>query len=210
MTLLEREGVSALSVRRLGTEVGVDGTAFYRHFGDKDDLVLAVGGRVMAWIRDRVEETTAPDAVWQDRVRAIMRAGFAAGVEFPAAASLMFHRTTGTIAERQVVELMLDMLAPLELEARQTVLVYRMVGDVTLAMALASASTLAMPEEARGKDATAWSRIYAAQSPESFPRIHQYVQELVAVDEAEIFAFTVETLIAGIERLVGASRGNAA
>src|SRR5688572_1534829 len=41
LEFIEREGTGALTVRRLGAELGVDPTAFYRHFRDKDDLVLA-------------------------------------------------------------------------------------------------------------------------------------------------------------------------
>ena len=43
--LAQREGVGGLTMRRLGEELGVDVTALYRLFRDKDELLLAVYDR---------------------------------------------------------------------------------------------------------------------------------------------------------------------
>ena len=40
----------AVSVRRLGAELGADPTAIYRHFRDKDELVLALLDRLLAQV----------------------------------------------------------------------------------------------------------------------------------------------------------------
>src|SRR6476659_3324067 len=47
LTIAARDGAPAVTMRRLGTELGVDATAFYRHFRTKDDLVAAMAERLL-------------------------------------------------------------------------------------------------------------------------------------------------------------------
>jgi AcrR family transcriptional regulator len=42
LELAARPGVSAISVRELGTMLGADPTAIYRHFRSKDDLMRSL------------------------------------------------------------------------------------------------------------------------------------------------------------------------
>ena len=49
------------------TELGADHTAVYRHFRDKDAIMLAVGDHVTGEIYDAVIATTDPGDPWQDR-----------------------------------------------------------------------------------------------------------------------------------------------
>jgi len=46
MTMIERDDVSTLSLRRLSKAVGVTPSAVYNHFADKDALLLAVKTRI--------------------------------------------------------------------------------------------------------------------------------------------------------------------
>ena len=46
-----------MSVRRLGAELGADPTAIYRHFRDKDELVLALLDRLLAQVEGRADVT---------------------------------------------------------------------------------------------------------------------------------------------------------
>jgi AcrR family transcriptional regulator len=197
--LAEREGLSALSMRRLGQELGVDGTAFYRYFRDKDDLVLAVGDRVTRWTLDRVRETVAADAPWQDVLRGVARAAWAASTKYPAVFAMTFSRTTGQEAERAMVELLLGSVAKAGLSARQTVLTYRSFADTTLALCGMNASVGAMDERVREKDRTAWSRIYAVLPNETYPLTRRHTDELVGARDEEIFLHTVEAIIAAAE-----------
>jgi AcrR family transcriptional regulator len=46
LRLLDAEGLEALSMRRLGTELGAAATAFYRHVANKDELIELVVDQV--------------------------------------------------------------------------------------------------------------------------------------------------------------------
>jgi AcrR family transcriptional regulator len=65
-----RHGVDALTLRSIGTRLGVSRTALYRHFADKPALLAAVGREGFRLLRE-----TLTDA-WQNHGR--LRAGFEA------------------------------------------------------------------------------------------------------------------------------------
>jgi AcrR family transcriptional regulator len=48
LTLIDAEGLAALSTRRLATKLGVSGPSLYNHFATKDDLLEAVADSVIA------------------------------------------------------------------------------------------------------------------------------------------------------------------
>jgi AcrR family transcriptional regulator len=68
LTLVDREGLGALSMRRLGAELGVEGMAVYHHFANKDALLDEVVTEVL--------RQTAPEPTgdWRADVRALSHA----------------------------------------------------------------------------------------------------------------------------------------
>ncbi|MCM3883180.1 TetR/AcrR family transcriptional regulator [Frankia sp. R82] len=48
LDIIDRDGLPALNLRRLGTELGVSGAALYHHFTDKDEILRGVVGAVMS------------------------------------------------------------------------------------------------------------------------------------------------------------------
>ena len=202
LELMAREGAGALTLRRLGSELGVDATAFYRHFPDKDSLVLAVGDHVAGWALERVEAQRDDADDWRDTVRLVARTSWQAAKLFPAAAALTFARTTGEVAERRMVELLLATVEPLGLDPATTVRVYRMFGDAILAITQSNALLQSLEPTLQDKNSSAWSRIYAAQQGDAFPVTRRHVAELLSVTEEDIFEFTIESLIRGVEALI--------
>ena len=47
MSLIERDGPDALSMRRLGSELGVEGMALYHHLAGREELLRAIGHRLL-------------------------------------------------------------------------------------------------------------------------------------------------------------------
>lgn len=67
----DREGLDAVSLRRIASELGVTSMALYRHVKDKNDLVSAMLEAAMADV-----DLTAgilPAMAWQDQVRRLLR-----------------------------------------------------------------------------------------------------------------------------------------
>jgi AcrR family transcriptional regulator len=68
LTLVDREGVDALSMRRLGAELGVEAMALYHHFPSKEALIDAVMARGTPGALPK------PSGRWRDDLRALMNA----------------------------------------------------------------------------------------------------------------------------------------
>jgi AcrR family transcriptional regulator len=64
--LLDAYGLADLSMRRLGSELGVQPSALYHHFANKQTLFAAVADEVL---RLGVRPALPPDAAWDDVVR---------------------------------------------------------------------------------------------------------------------------------------------
>ena len=197
LELTQREGAAALTLRRIGQELGVDATAFYRHFRDKDDLVLACMDRIIEQSYDRIAPVV-DGADWRTVVAEIAAESWRTCAVYPAIYSVAFARTTGGPGERRMVELLLGSLSALGLGPERTVGLYRFFVDSILAMCGMRAAMLGLPREMQEKDATAWSRIYAVLPEESYPATRAHADELAAITEDSIFASLVEAILTAI------------
>ncbi|MFI5910573.1 TetR/AcrR family transcriptional regulator [Dactylosporangium sp. NPDC051541] len=66
----DREGLDAITIRRLATELGVTPMALYWHFKNKDELLLGLIDHVLADVR---ADRSASDP-WPDQLRAMVEA----------------------------------------------------------------------------------------------------------------------------------------
>jgi AcrR family transcriptional regulator len=66
ITVLDAYGLGDLSMRRLGAELGVQPSALYHHFKDKQTLLAAVADEILAR-----GERPVPDGDWPEQVTAI-------------------------------------------------------------------------------------------------------------------------------------------
>ncbi|HEX7096534.1 MAG TPA: TetR/AcrR family transcriptional regulator C-terminal domain-containing protein [Acidimicrobiales bacterium] len=78
---IDKEGLNALSMRKLGADLGVEAMSLYNHVRNKHDLLLAVGELLHEQILSYYQP--APDASWQDKARAMAFAWWQVGTEHP-------------------------------------------------------------------------------------------------------------------------------
>jgi AcrR family transcriptional regulator len=65
------EGLRALTMRRIGTELGADPTAVYRHFRNKEELLTCLAERLFS-----TEPELDPTQPWQGQLRVHIRHAF--------------------------------------------------------------------------------------------------------------------------------------
>ncbi len=87
LRVLDREGLSGLTMRSVGAELGVEAMSLYNHVANKDALLDAVAEQVVAEVR-RPEDGTP----WQDALRVVYRDLRAAVLAHPHAAPLIATR----------------------------------------------------------------------------------------------------------------------
>lgn len=195
--LVEREGDSALTFRRLGAELGADPTAAYRHFRNKDELLLALGDRLLG---EAIAHTLAdvPDgADWRTSMRLAAHHIRGTLVRHPALAAVISVRTTQGQHEAVGIEKGLEVLSQTGLPMAEVVGIQRAFADTVLAWSLFSATFLALPDEAKARDTAAWVTTYRALPPEDFPYIHAGRDYLDNFDDA--FDVALDLLFDGIQ-----------
>jgi len=63
LEIIDRDGLEAASIRRIGAELGVDGTSLYHHFADKEAILHGV--RLLVLQESHVGEPPAASESWQ-------------------------------------------------------------------------------------------------------------------------------------------------
>jgi AcrR family transcriptional regulator len=89
---IDTDGLDALSMRKLGADLGVEAMSLYNHVRNKDDLLLLVAELLTRDVLDRYTAGTEGTADWQERARAMARAWWEVGLEHPRAFSLIADR----------------------------------------------------------------------------------------------------------------------
>ncbi|QGN34233.1 TetR/AcrR family transcriptional regulator [Microlunatus sp. Gsoil 973] len=104
--LADREGLRALSMRRLGAELGVEAMAIYHHFPNKDALLDAIVGELV------VEATTGRTSPgdWQDTVRGYGVAFYDKLTAHRELVPLVLARPAMTSGNLQILESLVGML----------------------------------------------------------------------------------------------------
>lgn len=88
LALIDRDGLDRLSMRRLGSCLGVEAMSLYNHVNNKDDLLDGVVDLMLS----RVEVPTPDVGGWRDRLRALALNFRALGLDHPEAFVLLVDR----------------------------------------------------------------------------------------------------------------------
>ncbi|MGV9886695.1 TetR/AcrR family transcriptional regulator [Streptomyces sp. NPDC003395] len=123
LELVDREGLAALSMRRLGAELGVEAMALYRHAASKDELLDGLVEVLYAELEERraADEGRVPRPAgsanppsWRARLHCMARATYEVCLAHPRAAPLLTTR---------MLDLPLARRPPVVLEAYGAVIV---------------------------------------------------------------------------------------
>ncbi|WP_194924670.1 TetR/AcrR family transcriptional regulator [Catenulispora pinisilvae] len=195
------EGGSALTFSRLGKELGADPTAVYRHFRDKDELVLALTNRMVEESVKRVQGVDPARVGWREWLRRVASSVRAVYLERPAVAVLAATRTTATPAETASVERLIAVLHHAGLGVVEAAEIYRGLLDLTLGMTQATAAFALLPAEVQEQDVKAWTVTYAMLPESEFPHVRQSVPRLAELnrDDDAVFELVLDTFLDGVQ-----------
>lgn len=104
--LADRDGLAALSMRRLGAELGVEAMAIYHHFPSKDALLDALVGDLVA----QAAEPGGASDDWQPQLRRYALAFFGRLTEHPNLVPLVLTRPAMTGGSLQIMESLVGVL----------------------------------------------------------------------------------------------------
>lgn len=186
--LADRDGLAALSMRRLGAELDVEAMALYHHFPNKDALLDAIVGELVAeaiTVRTPVED-------WQAQLRRFALAFFAGLTEHPNLVPLLLTRPAMTTANLGVLESLVGSLCGAGFTPERALDMVYALGRLVLVHAALSTGT----DEAMFLPGDPASRL-TGLSPEEYPQLTSAVRAGAGRPPTYRLEFAVDALLAG-------------
>jgi len=190
ITIADAEGLTALSMRRLGIALGVQAMSLYNHVQNKDDLIDGMSGTLVADMGIPVEE----DVSWERAIVVIATAFRRLAHAHPSLFAMVHDRALRSP----------ESLAPFE----RCLAIFRRAGfDPESALYVFSTAAsfvagFALSEIANGQVAPATCRSPSVLPPgvdlAAFPRVAEAALYLDRNHRDAAFAFGLDALIAGI------------
>ncbi|SCF10448.1 transcriptional regulator, TetR family [Micromonospora purpureochromogenes] len=203
MRLADSEGATFLTLSRLGRALGADPTALYRHFRNKDELLLAMGDHLMAEAVAGIE----PGRSWVDTLRSAAWSMRRAYLARPALGAQSAARFTGGDAETQLVHTITGELTKAGIEPEEAARHCRAFAEVVLGHIGITATLLSLSPEQQALDVAIGRRVYAtpAQRPGTLRSAGTHVATALE-DENEVFRTLLETYLEGLRSRVSAAQ----
>lgn len=198
LRLVGQEGSSALTFRRIGRELGADPTALYRHFKDKDELLLALADRLIGEALRGFE----PSPSWRDTVRDLVIRSRRAYLAHPQVAILASVRVTRQESELRFVETMLATLRGAGFGQDEAVRIFRACTDFMLAWTAFSAGLHALGEQSDSDDRD-WVESYTKVPAAKYPHAVASVAAAASIGDEENFGYALDLLLDGVAGRLG-------
>ncbi len=184
LALADKEGLEALTMRRLGEALGVEAMALYHHFPAKADLLDAVAELL-------VVKMGVPDgASWQDKIRSTARRYRQIAIAHPQAFGLLSARRAATPRAFAVYEAILATFREAGFEGETMAKAFRLLGyyiggagDAEVATRLSALGGAGGPPD-----------------PAQFPLMAAAGPFLTAGRLESVFEFGLDALIGALER----------
>jgi AcrR family transcriptional regulator len=173
LRLVEAEGNDRITLRRLGSEMGVDPTAVYRHYRDKDELLGAAADRLLC----EAAEGVMPTGAWREDLRALLMAMRRAYLTHPNTLQAL-QLVPGPMPHgSRLAEQCLASLRQAGLGVEESALAFEALEDYTIGAALFDA-------QATQESLAKWRQVYASLPPEDFPNLTSVAPALYVEEDA--------------------------
>ena len=186
--IVDRDGVEALSMRRLGAELGVEAMSLYNHVPNK---AAVLDGIVEVIVNEIDIAPVAGD--WTEKVRLIARSYRAVALKHPKVVPLISLRPFNTLPTLRPVEYVFDVFRNAGFGPEASLHAFRTIaGFVT-------GYTLAETGDFFG-ETTGEGQLTVADLPsEDFPRIREVGHYLASTNHDDEFEFALDVILSGLE-----------
>lgn len=188
-------GFDALTFQAIGDKIQAHPTSVYRHFRDKDELLLELVDALRA--KSYAADLVATDD-WLHDLRQIAQLVRAHYLRYPGLAQEMAMRTTRRPTEFHNVEFCLDAMRRGGIPDDEAVVLFRAYGNFIRSIASAEAAYRDMDESVRQRDEIAWQWEYRQLDTEEYPNITRVADQLRNLGDPIGFETALELMLAGI------------
>lgn len=191
-----RDGLEGLTFQAIGRELEAHPTSVYRHYRDKDELLLDLIDDIRA---RSYGGTLVPSDNWRDDLRTMTRAVHDHYMRYPTFAQQMAARTTRRPTEFSNVEFGAQALLRAGLTPASAAICLRALGNYIRSSASIEASLQTLSEETRQADNLAWEVEYRQLDPQRYPSINALDGHLSPIGDPHAFWTGFELMLDGIE-----------
>ena len=187
LAIVDRDGLEALSMRRLGAELGVEGMAIYRHFPNKAAVLAGVVEVLLA-------ELVIPppsDVPWQTVFRGVSRAYRALLLRHPHAIPLLAALPLSDPAAARASGAVMALLRDAGFDAQSALKTLATITSFVIGVAQWEVGTA--PFRAPG------ARESFALPPDADPYLVELLPQLAEDDCDETFEFGLDVIVRGLE-----------
>jgi AcrR family transcriptional regulator len=184
-----------VTLAALGAHLGVDTSAVYRHFADKDALLAAAADHVLAPVTERLPTTT-----WDATVRTICTRLRRQLLRYPTLAAQVRSGPPLHPNEFRLTEALLRTLTDAGFPDEQAALAYHAIIELTVGSVALDAEIAAQSTSARRATYRRWQRVYADLDGDEFPTATRIAQSLYAGSADDRFDYALAALLAGLAR----------
>lgn len=198
LALAEAEPQARITFKRLGEALGVDATAMYRHFRNKDELTRAA--------LDRLAELATVDARastgdWRTRLEVFVTRVAELSLAHPAIGAegaVLDPVGPGDVASDEFI---LEMLTDAGLTGEPLVQAYAAISGFTLAQSAALAQEVLMRGTGSARDGSLpWISTFGAVDLSAFPHVREHREALLAIDGIEVYRAGITAILDSIAR----------
>lgn len=193
--IAERDGIEGLTFQAIGKELGAHPTSVYRHFRDKDELLLELIDelRARSYAGQLVEHED-----WRDDFRQLAQVIHDHYQRYPSFALQMAARTTRRPTEFGSVEFGTAALLRAGLSHESAAICLRALGNYMRSSAAIQAALNGLDAQTRQADDLAWEVEYRQLDPDQYPAIHLLDGHLTNLANPDAYWTGVELMLDGV------------
>lgn len=191
LMLIDRDGLAALSMRKLGAELGVEAMSLYHYVKNKDDLLDSVLDRLY----DEIEVLPAPSADgWENALRFGVRSMHDVLIRHPAAVELFSSRPARSQASVAKLVSAYEIFTAAGLPDAEAFRAFRFAVAFVLGHSATELGVLAQLKAAAPE----------ASANVTDPGLRQLVEQSAGVPSTQMFENGLDLLIEGLRALIEA------
>jgi len=204
MALADAEGLEALTIRRLATELGVTPMALYWHFRNKEELLTGLAEQLWS----EIDTDLDPAAPWPAQLRGLLESLIHVLRAHPSASELLIVGEKQSTAALEANEAALEVLHRAGFDPRHASAIARSALWTGLMLAMAEPGRDPSMDEAERTEHQRRKMVSLAMlPPDRYPRLVEAAVPLTACDDPDFhYQFGIDLFLHGVEAMAAAQR----
>jgi TetR/AcrR family tetracycline transcriptional repressor len=197
LALADAEGLDALTIRRLATELGVTPMALYWHFRNKEELLAALGDQVWRELDTDID----PAAPWHAQMRSLLESLLHVLRSHPCASQVILEGEKQSDAALVAIETALDVLRRGGFDNEQAAEIARGTLWTGLMLVMSEGFKPGLAEAERTEEQRLARVRLALLPPDRFPRIVAAAEQMSSCEPDIHYKLGVDVFIAGVRAM---------